>query len=182
MSRLRRAVPAKPRTAVMRVSRNSAVRWLLELLSLLTIVIAVHLYVARGTASGPAPDFSGTYIDGGTVHLEALRGAPVLVHFWGTWCPVCRTELGSIDRLSRSHQVVTIAMQSGDDSKIAAYLRAHVVAFPVLNDRDGRLAARFGVRVVPATFIVGPRGNIRFVEVGYTTELGMRLRLWLAAH
>ena len=52
----------------------------------------------------------------------------------------------------------------------------------MVNDPDGRLAGAWGVHAVPATFIVDTNGEIRFVEVGYTTGLGLRLRLWLAEH
>jgi len=50
----------------------------------------------------------------------------------------------------------------------------------VLNDPDGVIATRWGVRAVPASFIVDGAGQIRFVEIGYTTGIGLRLRLWLA--
>ncbi len=60
------------------------------------------------------------------------------------------------------------------------FRRAESVSFPVLNDPDGAIAAHWGVRGVPASFIVDGAGQIRFVEVGYTTEIGLRLRLWLA--
>lgn len=52
--------------------------------------------------------------------------------------------------------------------------------FPVVNDLNGSIARAWGVHAVPASFIIGTDGQIRFVEVGYTAELGFRLRRWLA--
>ncbi len=59
-------------------------------------------------------------------------------------------------------------------------MREQGIEFPVLNDADGSLSNAWGVHAVPASFIIAPDGKIRFVEVGYTTAWGIRLRLWLA--
>lgn len=59
-------------------------------------------------------------------------------------------------------------------------MREHELDFPVVNDPDGSIARAWGVHAVPASFILSPDGQIRFVEVGYTTGIGIRLRLWLA--
>jgi len=55
------------------------------------------------------------------------------------------------------------------------------VSFPVVNDADNQISARWGVQAVPASFIVDTDGKIRYVEIGYTTGIGLRLRLWLAS-
>ncbi|MEJ2509848.1 MAG: redoxin domain-containing protein, partial [Gammaproteobacteria bacterium] len=86
----------------------------------------------------------------------------------------------SIASIAKDYRVITVAQQSGSADAIRAYLHKHQVDFPVLADPDGSLSRRYGVRAVPASFVVGPRGRIRFVEVGYTTELGLRARLWWA--
>ena len=102
------------------------------------------------------------------------------MHFWASWCPICRAEQGSIEALARDYPAVTVAMQSGSDEEVARYMQKEALGLPVLNDPEGMLAAQWGVRGVPASFIVDGAGQIRFVEVGYTTEIGLRLRLWLA--
>lgn len=60
------------------------------------------------------------------------------------------------------------------------YMQEQGIAFPVLTDRDGALSRAWGVHAVPASFIIAPDGQIRFIEVGFTTGIGLRLRLWLA--
>jgi len=153
-------------------------RLLLEIAAIVLVLLAVRAYTQRGVVHGTAPSLAGPLLDGGRADLAALRGRPVLVHFWATWCPVCRLELSSIDAIAKDYTVITVAQQSGSAASIRAYLKKHDVDFPVVADPDGVLSRRFGVRAVPASFVIGPRGRIRFVEVGYTTGLGLRARLW----
>lgn len=157
-------------------------RWLRSLKQLavqaaavFAVVLAMSFWNARGAARGSAPPLSGTDIQGRPTSLEALRGRPVLVHFWASWCSACKLEQSSIDALARDHAVLTVAAGSG-----GAYLRSQGLSFPALADPEAELAQRFGVRAFPTSFIVDPQGVIRFVEVGYTTSLGLRARLWWA--
>ena len=146
----------------------------------LLLILGVSAWQQSGTVSGPAPALAGILLDGKPLALAAFAGRPVLVHFWATWCPICRAEQGSIDALARDTPVITVAMQSGSRDAVVQHLRKEALSFPVLNDPDGVIAAQWGVRTVPASFIVDGAGQIRFLEVGYTTGVGLRLRLWLA--
>ncbi len=147
---------------------------------LLVVFLGVRAWTQRGVVEGAAPPLAGRLLDGGRASLAALRGRPVLVHFWATWCPVCRLEQSSVQALADAgYAVLGVAMQSGGRTEVRAFLREQGLSFPVLVDAHGALARRFGVRGVPTSFVVGPQGRIRFVEVGYTSELGLRARLWL---
>lgn len=153
----------------------------LELLLFIVLIAGIRAWQQRDMVSGVAPPLSGTTLDGSAYTLPARPAQPVLVQFWATWCPICRAEQGSIAAIAQDHpNVITVAMQSGSDAEVAKHLVAQGLHFPVLNDADGRLSASWGVNAVPAIFVIGPDGRIRFVEVGYTTGLGLRLRLWLA--
>ena len=158
-------------------------RWLRragEAVVLLALVLGMRAWQQSGIASGPAPALAGVLLDGKPVALTAFAGRPVLVHFWATWCPICSAEQGSIDALARDTPVITVAMQSGERDAVVQHMRKEALSFPVLNDPDGLIAAQWGVRAVPASFVVDGAGQIRYVEVGYTTGVGLRLRLWLA--
>ncbi len=161
-------------------SRRKWMRRLLELSLVLGLLVAVRAWQQWGVATGPAPALEGVLLDGRVVSLTEFRGRPVLVHFWATWCPVCALEEKSIDAIAGDHPVITVAMQSGSDAEVSRYLAEKGLDFPVLNDPRGALAARWGVRAVPASFIIDPAGWIRFTEVGFTTAIGLRVRLWLA--
>ena len=160
--------------------RRRWVRWPAELLLVLAVVFAANAYRSRDAAQGPAPDFQARTLAGEPVSLARFAGRPVLVHFWATWCPVCRLEQDAIDALAADHAVITVALQSDRDDAVRAYLREHQLSFAVVNDPYGELAHRYGVRGVPTSFVVDGGGRIRFVETGYTTSWGLRLRLWWA--
>ncbi len=155
-------------------------RWAAEVLALLVLFVLLHLWTTRHVAQGVAPDLRGTLLDGGDFELRSRAAGPVLVYFWASWCPICRLSEGAVDAISRDWQVVGIAMQSGGAEDVKAFMRAQGIAFPVLVDQDGSIAARWGVTGVPTSFVVGADGSIRFVETGYTSGPGLRLRLQLA--
>lgn len=170
--------------AITAPTRRRWLRWGAELLLVAVILVAVSAWQKRHMVEGPAPALAGTQLDGASFDLRALRGRAVVVHFWAGWCPVCRLEEGSMAALAADHapQVVTVAMQSGDEKAVRALLRERGLLLPVIADPQGSIAAQWGVSGVPATFVVDGAGNIRFREMGYTTGPGLRLRLWWAEH
>ena len=138
---------------------------------IIVVVAAIRMWQQRDVVAGAAPLLPGV----------TWPQQPTLVQFWATWCPVCRAEQGSIQALAQDYpNTVTIAMQSGERAAVDKFMREQGLTFPIINDADGRIAQAWGVHAVPASFIVDGAGQIRFVEMGYTTELGLRLRLWLA--
>jgi len=156
-------------------------RRLLSLAMLLAAWLLVHWWQTRQLVSGPAPALSGNLLDGDRVDLARGQGQPRLVHFWADWCPLCRAEQGSIARIAQDYPVLTVALQSGTPEQVRAYLAAQNISFPTLADPHGDLAAAWGVRVVPTSFVIDGAGRIRFTEVGYTSEWGLRARLWVAS-
>lgn len=153
-------------------------RWLAEAFVILLVAAGLQFWATRDAAEGPAPPLEGAWVNAPPPGAE---GRASLVHFWATWCPSCRLEHGTIERLAEEHPVVTVAMQSGDAAEVAAYLQERGLSFPVRLDERGEVAARWGVRGVPTTFVIDGDGQIRFVTSGFTTDVGLRLRLWLAA-
>jgi thiol-disulfide isomerase/thioredoxin len=153
----------------------------IEALLLVIVVAGIRAWQQRDIVSGAAPVLQGTTLAGQPYKLPSHPDRPVLVHFWATWCPVCSAEQGSIAAIARDNQnVISIAMQSGKPEDVVRYIREEGIDFPVLNDADGNISAAWGVHAVPASFIIAPDGRISFVEVGYTTGVGLKLRLWLA--
>jgi thiol-disulfide isomerase/thioredoxin len=165
--------------------KSLASRWrgyVIEALLFVILVAGIRAWQQRDMVSGTAPALQGVTLAGVPYTLPAHPGKPVLVHFWATWCPICRTEQGSIADIAHDHpDTITVAMQSGSTEQVARHMREQGIDFPVVNDQDGKLSSEWGVHALPASFIVAPDGRIRFVEVGYTTGIGLRLRLWLAA-
>ena len=154
--------------------------WLLQILIVVAIVGAVQYWRTRDVASGPAPGLSGVLVDG-KVFRWHTASRPLLVHFWATWCPICRLQQDTIHELAREENVVTVALSSGTVAEIAGYMREHEIDLPVLSDPLGAVAARWGVVGVPTSFIIDADDTIRFVTSGYTTGPGLRARLWAAS-
>ena len=77
--------------------------------------------------------------------------------------------------------MISVASWSEGEAEVKSYMQENGLTFPVLLDESGQLAQSFGLKGVPASFILSPGGEIKFVESGYTTELGLRFRLWLSS-
>lgn len=166
-------------TAVRPARRPRWLRWVRDIVLLVLVFALIQWWQSRDLARGAAPPLVGHLIDGTPYQLDPARG-PVLVHFWASWCPICRLEQDSIDSIAADHPVITVATTSGTREEVAEYLAEHGLKMPVLMDEEGRIAAAWGLGGVPATFVVGPDGAIEHAAMGYSTEIGLRLRLWLA--
>lgn len=160
--------------------KRSWKRHLLTLLLFLLVYAGVRSYQLSGYRQGEAPAFSATSITGHSFNLEDYRGQPVLVYFWATWCPVCKVERGTIEGLSEDYPVITIASWSDDATEVQHYFDSETLRQATVNDPAATLAGRYGVSGVPSFFIIDRDGQIRFTERGYTTSIGLRLRMWLA--
>lgn len=97
--------------------------------------------------------------------------------FYKTSCPACKLEAPNIETVSKEYEVLSIAVNSGSDEKVKAYMQEHGLSFNVLNDADGVWAKQFKIEVYPTTFIYDAKGKLRFTEVGYTTTAGLLARL-----
>ncbi|MDD2767744.1 MAG: protein disulfide oxidoreductase [Methylococcus sp.] len=145
------------------------------------LFFALQAFLNRDLASGHAPAIEGPTLDGRPAALDSLRGRPVLVYFWASWCSICRAMEGKVSSLAGDYPVLTLAFQSGDAAEVARYVKDRSLDWRVVLDADGVNGERYGIRGVPAFFVLGPDGTIRSRSVGFTPEWMLRLRLWLAA-
>ena len=159
-------------------------RILREVLSLVVIIFvvstALNYYRAPKLDSDTLPAIRATLIDGTAFDTATLKGKPLLINFWGTWCPVCAQEASNIETLSKKYTVLTIAVNSGSNENIKAWLDEKGVTYPVLNDASGRWAAQFKVSIYPTIFIYDSKGKLKFTETGYSTTAGLLARMKLA--
>lgn len=155
-------------------------RHLTTVLLFLLVYAGVRTYQLSGYVQGEAPEFSATSIKGHSFNLVDYRGEPVLVYFWATWCPVCKLERGSIESLAEDYPVITVASWSEDAKAVQTYFDNEKLRRTTINDPGATLAGLYGVTGVPSFFILNGDGQIRFIERGYTTSIGLRARLWLA--
>ncbi len=110
----------------------------------------------------PAPDFRLTTFTGESKSLAQYRGKIVLVNFWASWCPYCREEMPSMDRLVRSFpkgDLVVLAVNV--EKRIPEKYRRAPVSFQFLSDAAGQAQQRYGAKRLPDTFIIDRKGIIR---------------------
>ena len=121
-------------------------------------------------AGGPTPALELTDIDGKVHRLSDYRGKAVLVNFWDTWCAPCREEMPSIEALRVALQgkpFVVLAVNVGESARVARdFAGTMTLGFPLLLDRDMGTTRAWGARILPASFVVGPDGRIRYSYFG----------------
>ena len=160
-------------------------RWLLEATIFLAAFLAFQMWQLRDTTRGPAPEFTAQRLDGSAFRLADWRGEQgeraTLLYFWAEWCPVCRTTAGNVTALAEDWPVTSIVSQSGEAPVITRLMQERGYAWPSVADPRGSLMKQYGLPGVPGFVIIAPDGEIRFVSLGYTSEIGLRLRLWWAS-
>lgn len=110
----------------------------------------------------PAPAFRLPTLAGQSKSLSQYRGKIVLVNFWASWCPYCRDEMPSMDRLLKSFpkgDLVILAVNV--EKRIPEKYRKAPVSFDFLSDASGQVQQRYGANRLPDTFIVDRKGVIR---------------------
>lgn len=127
---------------------------------------------AQPTANSPAPDFAMRYADGAEVRLSDLRGRPILINFWATWCGPCRLEMPDIVAAYEKHReagFVVIAVNLEESAeKITPFAEQFSMALPIVMD-DGAAARAYQVRVMPSSFFIDREGKISARWLGVLT-------------
>jgi thiol-disulfide isomerase/thioredoxin len=158
---------------------KSTLKEILIAAALLFILTNIISYIRKPElGSRQLPKIKAQLLDGSTFAWE--EGKPLLLHYWAVWCPTCELEAPNVESVSKEYQVLTIAVNSGSDENVKAYMQENSLSFKVVNDIDGRWAKQFKVEAYPTTFIYDGKGELRFTEVGYTTTAGLLARLeWI---
>jgi len=160
--------------------KNRWIKYSVEIAIILIIFTSIKIYKQQDIIQGAAPNFQEVLLSGENIKLSDYQGKPVLIHFWATWCPICTFEQNSIQAISLDNEIITIAMNSGEAQEIQSNMNKNNLNFPVIIDEDGVLAQQYGVTGVPTSIIVDPKGIIDYTEIGYTSNWGLRFRLWLS--
>lgn len=169
------AAPKKPRWR----------RWLKEALLLLAFLIVASSIIDWWRAPKQALDAANaplTLISGKQTSLAALSAdKPLLVYFWGSWCGICRLTSPNISALAQDdYNVLSVALQSGDNPAVAKYQQQHNLHFATLNDDSGAYSAAWGVQATP-TIIWVKNGVMRFHTTGFSSTWGLKWRTWLVS-
>lgn len=136
----------------------------LALVSSLIAAVSVA-YADHALVGQRAPALVTETLNGGQVALDDLRGKPVLVHFWATWCGACVREMPEIERAQRElgdANLAVLAVDVGEErNKVAAHVAERGYRFRVTLDPDWKAAERYGIIGLPVSFLVDARGIVR---------------------
>ena len=140
------------------------------ILLLAALALPAQALELKPWTGGATPPLELVDLDGKPHRLADYRGRAVLVNFWATWCVPCREEMPSFERLRASlegQKVAVLAVNLAEpESRIRKFLETVPVRFPVLLDRDGTTARAWQARMLPATYIIGPDGKVRYRHIG----------------
>ena len=159
--------------------------WAFDIVLLAGVYLAISAWQRRDhlDAAAPAPAFSLRDLDGNVVTLESFRGKSLLVHFWATWCGVCKREFGALnavqEELGEDEALVSIVSDAENPEAIRSFVRANDIRYPVLLGTDEVLRA-FRVSAYPTNYFVTPVGTIDDSNRGMSSRWGLATRLGCA--
>jgi|YNPBryantNP2012_1023418.scaffolds.fasta_scaffold01235_13 peroxiredoxin len=123
-----------------------------------------------------APEIDLPTMTGERIVLSQLVGRPVLVNFWATWCAPCRAEFPAFVRKYKQYQgegLVIIGVNTQDsnsDEGIRTFMQNTLVSFPIVRDRNERVARAYNVRGLPTSVFIDRQGIIREIVLGGPLE------------
>lgn len=134
-----------------------------------------------------APDFDLTDVGTGqSVKLSALRGRPVWINFWATWCPSCKTELPRMQAKYSKYKdqglVVVGVDEREDPGQVRDYIRENKYGWTFVVDQDGAVTNRYLVGGIPEHVFVGADGIVRVIQIGELSDESMEEALAKILH
>jgi thiol-disulfide isomerase/thioredoxin len=122
-----------------------------------------------------------TTISNKSVKKLLANKKPVVINFWGTWCPVCSQEVSTLSALAKRDDIIllTIAVNSGSKKDIKEYMAKKGVNFLVINDTDSSISNAANVSVFPTTIFFNANRDKTIKDSGYTTQAGFLARVKL---
>ena len=134
------------------------------------LVAATGAQELKPWTGGATPPLALQDLEGRQHRIEEYRGKVVLINFWATWCEPCRAEMPAMNELRASlagRPFAVLAVNLAEpESRVRRFMEQMPLDFPVLLDRDTATAKAWRARVLPANFLIGPDGRIRYSAVG----------------
>lgn len=147
-------------------------RWTMSVtLGIASVFVLFMLLTPRSDAAAqlltgdPAPDFTVETADGAKVKLSDLKGKPVVLNFWASWCGPCRKEMPDLETVYQTYKdqgVQVVGVNVGDSKVAVANFTSQVkTTFPVWLDTKEEAQQAYKILPIPATFFIDRNGTIR---------------------
>ena len=140
---------------------------------------------AGGAQVSQAPAISGTTLTGQALAWSSVRGHPIVLDFWASWCGPCKSEAPWLERqwlALRAKGVVVLGIDYNDLSSDARrFVGRHGMTYPVVRDRNGDVTDRYNVTGVPETFFVGKTGKLVGKHIAGPVDEGKNRALFRAS-
>jgi len=148
-----------------------------RILALAVMLLAPRAAAAQGAVVGSAAaNFTLGLLRGGQIRLADLRGRPVVINFWATWCAPCRTEMPRLvaaDSAHRADGLTVVAVNLTDQERrrdVVRFVSEFQMNFPVALDERGRVRELYKLQGVPTSVFVDSAGVVRLVQRGPLSE------------
>lgn len=126
--------------------------------------------VQRVEEKREAPPFSLKTLNGSQLSLKDLKGKPILLKFWATWCPTCVEELSPMEKFSEGKRdqlcILMPAIDGEREKRVQNVVKKHKVTLPVLLDVNEKIARTYKVTFVPTVFLIDREGMLVGMIVG----------------
>ena len=126
-----------------------------------------HTHTDEELAPDAAPDFTVYNKEGNPVKLSDMKGTPVVLNFWASWCPPCKSEMPDFDEIAKEYEgkVVFMMVNLTDGTQetqesAQSFIDSMGYTFPVYFDKDSDAAYKYGIQSIPTTFFIDAKGNL----------------------
>ncbi len=151
----------------------------LTIMSIIAIGIIAALVIPKllnqaevkyATVGKPAPDFSLLSLEGKKISLSQLKGKPVILNFWATWCPPCKLEMPAVAKVyaksgEKGFAVLTVNQQE-DKQTIEKFIKENGYTLPIVLDTAGEVADLYRVTGIPTTVFINSQGIVTDIHTG----------------
>ena len=165
--------------AIKRLRSKQLISWGGQSLVVLTIWLGISYWqqedlIQDGAA---APAFHLTSLTGDTTRLSDIQADRTLLYFFAPWCSICKLSIGNLDELDadESLAVVAVALSYGSSAEVEVFVGDQELKVPVLLGTNQTLSG-YKIEMFPTYYVLDQQKRVISKSVGYSTELGMKLR------
>ena len=145
------------------------------------IAIAVNLYQNRNLPGSPehAPELNLMTLDGSPLNLKSLKGKKTVVYFFAPWCHICHASIGNLEDMWQDNKedvnAIVVALDYKSIDEVREFIADKNLTMPILLGHS-KTSSDWNVFAFPTYYVIAEDGHIIWRSVGYSTELGLRIR------